>query len=64
LGGGNEISLLQTDLVITTRSPFPVPPTQSPTPHTSSIDAVQVKSQPEDGPHKGPKHVVVFLLHY
>ena len=21
-------------------------------------------SQPEDGPHIGPKHVVVFLLYY
>ena len=28
------------------------------------IAALQVKSQPEDGPHIGPKHVVVFLLYY
>jgi len=28
------------------------------------IADLQVKSQPEDGPHIGPKHVVVFLLCY
>jgi len=32
------------------------------TPHTSCIDAPKVKSQPEDGPHIGPKHVVVVLV--
>jgi len=25
---------------------------------------LKVRSQPEDGPHIGPKHVVVFLLYY
>ena len=34
------------------------------TPHTSFIAAVWVKLQPEDGPHIGRKHVVVFLLYY
>jgi len=32
------------------------------TPHTSCIAAPKVKSQPEDGPHIGPKHVVVVLV--
>ena len=30
----------------------------------SCIAAPKVKSQPEDGPNIGPKHVVVFLLYY
>jgi len=37
--------------------------TEHPT-HTSCIAALYVKSQPEDGPHIGLKHVVVFLLYY
>ena len=28
------------------------------------LGLLQDKSQPEDGPHTGPKHVVVFLLYY
>ena len=32
--------------------------------HTYFIAALQVKSQPEDGQHIGPKHVVVDLLYY
>jgi len=28
------------------------------------IAALKFKSQPEDGQHIGPKHVVVFLLYY
>jgi len=44
------------------RSHPPHPPTQ--TPHTSCTIDLQVKSQSEDGPHIGPKHVVVFLLYH
>ena len=45
---------------------FPPPNSQYPkrTPHTFCIAALWVKLQPEDGPHTGPKHVVVFLLYY
>ena len=50
----------------TTRSRSPPPNPQYPkrTPHTSRIAAPKVKSQPEDGPHIGPKHVVVVLVYY
>ena len=49
---------------VTTRPRTPPPNPQYPkrTPHTSCIAAPKVKSQPEDGPHIGPKHVVVVLL--
>jgi len=53
--------------VETTGSRFPPsqPNPQYPqrTPHTSCIADLYVKSQPEDGPHIGPKHVVVFQLY-
>jgi len=29
-----------------------------------NLGLLKVKSQPEDGPHIGPKHVVVSLLYY
>jgi len=54
--------------VETTGSRFP-PPQPNPqypqrTLQTSCIADLYVKSQTEDGPHIGPKHVVVFLLYY
>jgi len=33
------------------------------TPHTTCIAALLVKLQPEDGQHRGPKHVVLYLLY-
>ena len=63
---GNEIPrswyplLKQRNLV----PPHPIPKTLKKTPHTSCIAALQVKSQPADGPRIGPKHVVVYLLYY
>jgi len=35
-----------------------------PTPLSSCIAALKVKSQPEDSQHIGPKYVVVYLLYY
>ena len=51
---------------VTTRSRSPQPNPQYPkrTPHTSCTAALKVKSQPEDGPHIGLKHVVVFLVYW
>jgi len=48
--GNNEIS-------------YPPPNTLKEHPHTSCIAALEVKSQPEDGQHIGPKHVVVHPLY-
>ena len=49
----------------TTRSRSPHPtPNNIKEPHTSCIAAPKVKSQPENGPHIGPKHVVVVLVYY
>ena len=45
------------------RSPHPTPNTLKEHPHTSCTAALKVKSQPEDGQHIGPKHVVVFPLY-
>ena len=49
---------------VTTRSlsPHPTPTNLKKKTHTSCIAAPKVKSQPEDGPHIGPKHVVVVLV--
>ena len=46
----------------TMKSRYPQYPQR--TPHTSCIAALLVKAQSEDGPHIGPKHVVVSLLNY
>ena len=55
--GNLVVSLVKRDLL-----PPPNPQQPKRTPHTSCIAAPKVKSQPEDGPYIGPKHVVVVLV--
>jgi len=53
----NEIS-------IPVSPPQPNPQHPKNTPHILYSRPWKVKSQPEGGPHIGPKHVVVSLLYY
>ena len=51
------------------RDLVPSPPPPNPqypknTPHILYSGPWKVRSQPEDGPYIGPKHVVLFLLYY
>ena len=65
--GYHDLGLLQVDFFsscLCTHVKWVTILTSRQTPHTSCIADLQVESQPEDGPHIGPKHVVVFLLYY
>ena len=56
--------MVLTSVKMRSRSPHPTPTNLKEHSHTSCIAAPKVKSQPEDGPHIRPKHVVVVLVYY
>ena len=54
--------MVLTSVTTRSRSPHPAPTNLKEHPRTPCIAVPKVKSQSEDGPHIGPKHVVVVLV--